>query len=93
MSKYTSKDGWILLDSAGDRLNIGDSTVTFRDEIVTITSFRPPHKEASSGHVGLESIEDGFRHEYYAGVINARWVHIDGDERDYFHEILSGVEE
>jgi hypothetical protein len=97
MSKYTSKDGWVLVDSAGDRLNVGDSTVDFRGDFVTIVGLRPPHKEASSGHVTLATPngdgEGEFRAEYYAGVINAHWVHEDGDDRDPYREILSGVEE
>jgi hypothetical protein len=67
---------WKLIDTNGNELKVGAKVMTFRNEPVTLVGMRPPHTVNSSGHVTVR-FRDGRsmnEHEFYAGVVGAKWV-------------------
>jgi hypothetical protein len=70
---YSDPRQLLVYKETGQPVRIGDE-VTLRDgEIVTVASFRPPHKSSSSGHVTVK-LANGNVMEYYANVISAEWI-------------------
>jgi hypothetical protein len=63
-------------------VKIGD-TVEIDGTTFTVTSFRKPHKPASSGKVSVRW--NGPSTEFYVGVIGAEWVEREDREADLQH--------
>lgn len=68
---------WTLIDTKTNRpASIGQTFSITRDGVthaVTLTGGRPPHKSSSSGFIYIKS-ENGSLAEYYASVIDCKWV-------------------
>ncbi len=63
----------LIYNDSREQVKIGDE-VTLRDGVkARITHFAKPHKPASSGKVSVTT-EHGREHEYYVGVIAAKWI-------------------
>ena len=66
MDKYN----WALVDESETIIMPGDTVTSFRGEIETVISGRPPHKPSSSGFVNTTG------GEYYAHVYGLKWVRV-----------------
>ena len=66
MKNYNGKEVKLVCESTGVEKSIGDEVLSFRGELVTIKSMRPPHKSSSSGYVN----------NFYAGVYNLKFVEL-----------------
>jgi len=65
----------ILVESTSrERLEIGNTLVSFRGEHVKLIGWREPHKAGSTGRVQVE-FADGKIGEYFPTVFNAEFVH------------------
>ena len=64
---------WKLVDrNTGKRVELGYEVTTFRGDTYKLVGVRPPHKEASSGHVALDW--GGREVEYYPGTIGDKFI-------------------
>lgn len=70
----TKLSDWVLVNEAGDMVQVGAQLKTFRDEDVTLTDGRPPREEGSSGRVSIRGPTDGQSREYYPSVCRLKWV-------------------
>ena len=66
MKNYNGKEVKLVCSSTGAQKNIGDEVMSFRGDLATIKSMRPPHKSSSSGFVN----------SFYAGVYNLKFVEV-----------------
>jgi hypothetical protein len=65
----------LISKTTGKELIIGEVVHDFRNDPHVLIDARPPHKEGSSGFVYLRSMDEyASLREYYAGVIDAKWV-------------------
>lgn len=62
----------LVYESTGEDVKAGDRTETFRGEPCTVKYIVEPHKSASTGRVCLEFSD--WKHEYFPGVIGAKWI-------------------
>lgn len=66
MKNYNEKEVKLVCINTGDEKTFGDEVTSFRGEVVTIKSMRPPHKSSSSGFVN----------NFYAGVYDLKYVEV-----------------
>jgi hypothetical protein len=66
MKNYNGKEVKLVCLSTGVEKSIGDTVLSFRGELATIKSMRPPHKSSASGYVN----------NFYAGVYNLTFVEV-----------------
>ena len=66
MNNWNGKKVKLVCASTGVEKNIGDEVKSFRGDLVTISSMRPPHKESSAGYVN----------NFYANVYNCKFVEL-----------------
>ena len=66
MKNYNGKEVKLVCESTGDEKSIGDTVLSFRGELATINSMRPPHKSSASGYVN----------NFYAHVYNLKFVEV-----------------
>ncbi len=66
MRNWNGKEVKLVCDKTGVEKTFGDKVLSFRGELVTIKSMRPPHKSSSSGFVN----------NFYAGVYNLKFVEV-----------------
>ena len=66
MKNYNGKEVKLVCASTGVEKSIGDTVLSFRGELATIKSMRPPHKSSASGYVN----------NFYAGVYNLEFVEL-----------------
>jgi hypothetical protein len=66
MKNYNGKEVKLVCESTGVEKSIGDTVLSFRGELATIKSMRPPHKSSSSGFVN----------NFYAHVYNLKFVEL-----------------
>mgnify|MGYP001340806443 CR=1 FL=1 len=66
MKNYNGKEVKLVCASTGVEKSIGDTVLSFRGELATIKSMRPPHKSSASGYVN----------NFYAGVYNLTFVEL-----------------
>lgn len=84
---------WELVDENGKNVAIGTHLTSFRGESYTLLNVHPPRHAASTGHVTVKAFEDAendWTDYLYAKVFGLKFKRVD---RDYFREVLSGVEE
>lgn len=58
--------------STGKPVRVGDRTVTFRGETVTVIAINPPSHEGSTGRVTVK-FDNGLVREYFPPVIDSEW--------------------
>lgn len=63
----------LVYTATGEEVKVGDIATSFRGAPMKVISFSKPHKPSSCGRVFVEC-EDGWRQEYYTGVIGAEWI-------------------
>jgi len=63
----------LVYETTGEEVKAGDRTETFRGEPCTVKYVVEPHKPSSTGRVCLE-FSDDWKHEYFPGVIGAKWI-------------------
>lgn len=66
MKNYNGKEVKLVCASTGVEKGIGDEVLSFRGDLATIESMRPPHKSSASGYVN----------NFYAGVYNLKFVEL-----------------
>ena len=60
---------WVLINEMGGRVCIGDRLTDFRgDECIVSGVGNPPHKQGSTGRIGLE------HGEFFPSVAGCKWV-------------------
>ena len=65
----------LVYEATGLPVTVGEYTTTFRGERCQVIDIRPPTSPSSTGRVDLKIGE--FTHEYFPGVINAKWINRD----------------
>ena len=66
MNNWNGKKVKLVCASTGDEKSIGDTVLSFRGDLATIKSMRPPHKSSASGYVN----------NFYAHVYNCKFVEL-----------------
>lgn len=64
MKNWNGKEVKLVCEKTGVEKTFGDKVLSFRGDVVTIKSMRPPHKESASGYVN----------NFYAGVYGCIYV-------------------
>jgi hypothetical protein len=64
----------LISDVTGAELKVGERVKTFRDEWGTLTGFRAPSHEGSTGRVWVQMDNRGYQSEFFPSVIDVRIV-------------------
>ncbi len=71
---------WKLVDKKSGRpIAIGSLRSTHDHVVVKVLEFQPPHREGTTGKVYIEH-RDGFKQFYYASVLDAKFVEVEGHD-------------
>ncbi len=78
MDYLTSRDPsgavFALQRADGTRVKAGDKVTSFRGEDYTVRYIKAPHKQGSTGRVGVRAQGAEHDDEYYPSVFSLTWV-------------------